>query len=156
ISFFSSRISALESLKSNRVDNSFFDWLMAFSSSIGFTFETISNDGMRAILSALRENQNAKETGLNGESCYRLDSRGLALAEIGGRGARRDDRRGRPTRSFRVRFGLAVSVIGAKIARMNTARICVLLVCSLPLRAAVDWPEFRGPSGDGHVRDNAN
>src|SRR5262245_3357778 len=31
---------------------------------------------------------------------------------------------------------------------MKLARYWILLVC--PLLAAADWPQFRGPAGDGH------
>jgi hypothetical protein len=46
ISVFSSTISALLPLKSNRLASSFLAWLTAFSISIELTCETMSNEGM--------------------------------------------------------------------------------------------------------------
>lgn len=37
---------------------------------------------------------------------------------------------------------------------MNTARFFIALALSVALAAQADWPEFRGPRGDGHVPGN--
>src|SRR5688572_31866562 len=61
ISFFSCLISAFESLKSKRVESSFFAWLTAFSSSMELTSDTMSNDGMRGRLVRRSEIEKGKK-----------------------------------------------------------------------------------------------
>ncbi len=39
---------------------------------------------------------------------------------------------------------------------MLSPRVSLLLISSIGSLASVDWPEFRGPSGDGHVTGNAD
>src|SRR5205085_9617037 len=52
-------ISALEPLKSKRFTNSFLAWFTAFSTSIEFTSETMSKDGMARAYALAKVNQSA-------------------------------------------------------------------------------------------------
>src|SRR5688500_6841054 len=60
ILLFSSLISAFEFLNSKRVESCFFAWLTAFSSSIEFTSDTMSNDGMGEIVIRPRKIANVR------------------------------------------------------------------------------------------------
>jgi outer membrane protein assembly factor BamB len=39
---------------------------------------------------------------------------------------------------------------------MLSVRISLVVLCIMTLQASVDWPEFRGPTGDGHVSGASN